>query len=286
MPYRYQGADQDPRGDEDAYARRPRQTTPMQAPAIAPPPPVQPVAQGVPPVSPTFAQMQASGQARPPSPTVAASGGNGVGIGIVPPSAIPGGGVIGPDLTSRLHPGGQLPRPGGVAQLPPPPPPTTTPAQTGPNFNVLEYILNQLASGYTNPYDSAAVKSEYDRLAQGIDDQYATNQRTTNNSFARQGLYGSAGKDFNSGRLADLNIGQRTAKTALASDLAQKYADTAAAFQQAQNQRSMDWLRTLMGFGQQAFENDITTNELNRRADESERDYLLRIMQLANGGGV
>lgn len=260
LPYRY---NQD--GQDDALARRPRQGTPMQSPAVAPKP-VPPIPQGAAPQ--TFAQMQAAGMARPPMPSASASSST------VAPS--------GPSTILTEYAGTLNGAP--TTSVPSDAPPTTNATGASNNFDVMQYILRQLEWGYTNPYDSTAVQREYDTLAQNIDDQYATNQRRTNESFAKQGLYGSSGKDFNSGRLADLNVGQRTAKTALASDLAQKYADTAGRFQESQNARDIGWLNALTGFGQQAFENDVTTNELNRRADESERDYLLRLAQYASGG--
>lgn len=153
-------------------------------------------------------------------------------------------------------------------------------------------LLDQLHS--SSPYDSKAVRDEYDYLAGNIDDQFAQDTRNLDEGMAARGLYGSAGKDFHSGRLSDLNVGKRSAKTALAQDLANKFATTkgqydANAISQGQagaaqgNADQMNWLRSLMGYGNDAFNNDLATAEFQQRQNESEQDYMLRLLQLGYG---
>lgn len=145
-----------------------------------------------------------------------------------------------------------------------------------------------------SPYDSQAVRDEYNYLAGNIDDDYAMQQRAADESFAGRGLYGSAGKDFHSGRLSDLNVGKRSAKTALAQDLANKFATTkgqydATAVDQANNigqteqSNKFGYINDLMGYGNDAFSHDLATAQFQQGVNESEQDYILRLLQLGYG---
>lgn len=153
-------------------------------------------------------------------------------------------------------------------------------------------LLDQLNA--SSPYDSQAVRDEYDWLSGNIDDDYAMQTRSLDEGMASRGLYGSSGKDFHSGRLSDLNVGQRSAKVSLAQDLANKYATTkgqydANAINQAQSGSAQEqadrraWLSQLMGYGQDAFTNDLASAEFNQRQNESEQDFLLRMLQMGYG---
>jgi hypothetical protein len=183
---------------------------------------------------------------------------------------------------------------------------------TGQN-EVLKNLLSQLGGGgfsstlqsdtlkaaddqlnNPSPYNSQAVKDQYDWLAGNIDDDFATKQRQLDEDQARKGLYGSVGKDFHSGRAADLNVGQRTAKTSLARDLANQYATTAGqyganAITQGQNTttqanaNNLAYLSQLMGFGQNAFNNDLQTAQFGQHQSENEQDYLLRLLEAGYG---
>lgn len=153
-------------------------------------------------------------------------------------------------------------------------------------------LLERLNS--SSPYDSQAVRDEYDWLAGGIDDQFAMDERALDEGMARRGLFGSAGKDFHSGRLSDLNVGRRSAKISLAQDLANKYATSKGAYDsEAINQAQAGnaqadatrraWLSQLMGYGNDAFANDLATAEFNQRQNESEQDFLMRMLAMGYG---
>ncbi len=146
----------------------------------------------------------------------------------------------------------------------------------------------------SSPYDSAEVKNEYDWLSGNIDDQYATDVRNTDDQFAQRGLYGSAGKDFHSGRLSDLNVGKRSAKETLGRDLANKYATTKGQYDanaiaqgqagtNAENAGQLDWLHSLMGYGNDAYNHDLETAKFQEGQNESEQDYILRLLQAGYG---
>lgn len=65
-------------------------------------------------------------------------------------------------------------------------------------------------------FDNAAVQQLYDRLGQNIDDQYAQQDTRLREEMASRGLSDSS---IQGGRLADLNVGKREAKTELANQL-------------------------------------------------------------------
>lgn len=196
---------------------------------------------------------------------------------------------------------------------PAPAPPAAGPNAPSPSLDVLSTLMSGVngegagseLAGATNdaalgqlrnpsPYNSDEVKAQYDWLAGDIDDDFSQRERSLDESMARRGLYGSAGKDFHSGRLSDLNVGQRSAKTSLARDLANKYATSFGdynrnAITQGQNvsgqanNQSLDWLKTLFGYGQQGFDNDMQSAEFNARRDD-EYNRLLQMMLQAGYG--
>lgn len=146
----------------------------------------------------------------------------------------------------------------------------------------------------SSPYDSKAVRDEYNWLSGNIDDKYAMDTRALDEGMAARGLYGSAGKDFHSGRLSDLNVGKRSAKTSLAQDLANKYATTkgqydANAINQGESVASQGdaqqraWQQLLQSFGNDAFNHDLAGAEFGQRQNESEQDFLMRMLQLGYG---
>ncbi len=145
-----------------------------------------------------------------------------------------------------------------------------------------------------NPFNSDEVKREYGDLGAGIDADYDTRQRNLSNQFAQRGLFGSVGKDFASGRAADTEVGRRTAKTQLASDLAKAQAVSQGQYQanainqgQAGTQQGqgnqLAWLNALMGYGNDAFNHDLSTANFQENQNENEQDYLLRLLQAGYG---
>jgi hypothetical protein len=152
-------------------------------------------------------------------------------------------------------------------------------------------ILDQLKN--PSSYGTKEVQDAYNWMGGNIDDEYTMAERDLQEEMAKRGLSAST---IGSGRTRDLNVAKRTAKESLAYDLAQKLAETQsgdkrAAIAQgltggstAQNSQ-LDWLKSLMGYGQQGFENDMATAKFN--ADQSNKwdDFLTRMLGLGYGGG-
>lgn len=299
LPYRYDAMQQD---DMDPYSRRaggggPQATQPLNdAPARRPMPAPSPTSQSVAPVVPqTFAQMQAAGVARPPmpSPSSAPMPSRGGASMMADPNA-PTTAVPRDWHTAQTALSDHIRNPGGA--------PTTVKPFDGvlkeggslAGQSPTDLLLQQLLTGAqgqdwqklfeSSPYNSKAVKDQYSWLAGNIDDQFATDERNLDSSMAARGLYGSAGKDFHSGRLSDLNVGRRTAKEGLAQDLAHQYASSAGNWAMGANNAQMGWVNQLMGYGQNAFNNDLSTAEFNH---EQDMDYqrLLEEMNRAGYGG-
>ncbi len=146
----------------------------------------------------------------------------------------------------------------------------------------------------SSPYGSKEVQDQYNWDAGTIDDQFAQDQRQLDESMAARGLYGSSGKDFHSGRLSDLNVGKRTAKESLARDLTHQYATTkgqydANAINQGQqgsaqgDAQQRAWMQQLMGYGNDAFSHDLDTAKFQQGQNESEQDFMLRLLQQGYG---
>lgn len=145
-------------------------------------------------------------------------------------------------------------------------------------------ILDQLKN--PNAYGSDAVKSAYDWMGGSIDDQYDLQRKDLEEEMARRGLTTST---IGAGRLSDLNIGQRSAKASMAQDLGQKMAESQqSATGQAINQgmaggsgaqaNQQSWLQQLMGYGQQGFENDMSTAKFNQTQNNDWQEYLMKML--------
>lgn len=145
-----------------------------------------------------------------------------------------------------------------------------------------------------NPYNSQAVQDEYNWLGGNIDDEYSLKQNALDEEMARRGLGVSTNK---AGRLNDLNIGKRSAKTSLATDLANKLATTTGQYQTnaintgntvgaAAQGGQQSWLAQLMGYGNDAFNHDLATNAVNQNAANSWQDYILQLLGAGYGGAT
>lgn len=204
----------------------------------------------------TFDQMRSAGFARPRRPTPVVGG-------LGPSGVDPIVEHIGPDGTNP-----DVPVPGeGIDDE---------------DANDPNDILRLLLEGINAPgaFDTDALRDQFEYLSGDIDDDFTMANRDLDESMARRGLYGSTGADFHSGRAADLNVGRRTARTALARDLAHQAAQSG-----AQDRRDrLAWLSALMGFGQQAFENDLTTALFDRNTAQDEQSLLEQLLGFGYGG--
>lgn len=173
--------------------------------------PRQSTVPGATPMRQTFAQMQASGMARPAPPSMTPPAGG-------PLPGAPAGGSYGG------YSGG-----GGAI-----------------NSELSRFASESLRT--PSGFDDAAMKSAFDRMAMGIDDDFNQRETGVNEEMARRGFYDST---LAGGRLWDTNVGRRSAKVDLGERLATERAraystDRSAAFAQAlglQRQQSDDSFR-------------------------------------------
>lgn len=123
----------------------------------------------------------------------------------------------------------------GYARPPAPPPPMQPQGQAQQGFpaqsGLQQALMQAVMGGLQNPssYGTEQVQQTYNRLGGQIDDQYAQQRTQADEEMARRGIYDST---IAGGRLHDLNIGQRSARTDLAARLAEEQARMA---QQARN---------------------------------------------------
>ena len=156
--------------------------------------------------------------------------------------------------------------------------PSSPSTQGQSNTNSAADILGLLTKGATDPgrYGTEQVKNSYNWLGGNIDDEYALRERQLKEDMSRRGLSDST---INAGNLKDLNIGRRSAKESLAYDLGDKVASTG-----AQDKAStLDYLRGLMGYGQQGFENDMTTAKFNADQENNWNDFLMKMLGAGYG---
>lgn len=185
-------------------------------------------------------------------------------------------------------------------------------AVQGPTAQTQTAINNLLQN--PSAYNSAAVQQTYDNLGSQIDDEYALQQQQLTNNMASRGLSDSS---IAGGKLSDLNVGERSAKTQLAASLATQQAQdlsgatsnainlgltgsgqqqTASAQNYAQLLQALGFnqnnattntsqqdqiLQQILGYGQQGFNNDTTTQQLNQQQQNEEDQLQLQLLGLA-----
>lgn len=156
--------------------------------------------------------------------------------------------------------------------------PVGSAAQPGQSSDILQMLLG--GANAPGAYGTDQVKSSYDWLGGQIDDQYAQREHDLRDELGRRGLSDSTGELGLGGRLQDLNIGRRSAKESLAYDLGDKQASQGNAAQQ----NRLQWLQSLMGYGQQGFNNDLATGKFNQDQQQNYQDWLLKLLGLGYGG--
>lgn len=121
-------------------------------------------------------------------------------------------------------------------------------------------IMQSLQSLMAKPssYDTEAMRKEYNAGARTIDDEFATNQRLATEEMARRGLSDSS---IRGGRMADLNVGKRSAQVELQDRLQTKLAD-----RQSEDLRSA--LSLAMGYDDSMFSRSIQTDTLGLEKDK------------------
>lgn len=115
----------------------------------------------------------------------------------------------------------------GVPRPAPPTPPMGFPSSgaSAPGNPVGDALQQSVLGGLNNPsaFNSDIVQQTFNRLSGAIDDKYSEDERRTNEQLAGRGLYDSTEA---AGRLHDLNVGRRSAKTNLADSLLTQQAQT------------------------------------------------------------
>lgn len=188
----------------------------------------------------TFAQLQASGIARPAPPPAAPAP-----MAQMAPGAT-GGYTASPgaplnDVTPKpqdsappANPNGPT-SPPGTPDAPPPaappagtPPPATppgappaTPAAASTKYPLQDDIEAQIKKilGMGSPYDDAAFQNDVGREYNKIDDQYALGQKGLSDELGKRGLGTTGDSSIGLGRMSDLNVGRKSAKATVLSDL-------------------------------------------------------------------
>lgn len=179
-----------------------------------------------------------------------------------------------------------------AGQARPAPPPMHVPQQ--PSY--APQLTQAISQALVNPsaYGSDQVMQTYNRLGQNIDDQYAQQKQATDEEMARRGLYDST---LAGGKLHDLNIGQRDAKTALAQQLAtsqaqdysgarsQAIAQALQAQGQDQNyglQQQQFGLNSALGYGNL----DLSRQSLAQQGEQAQHQNVLSLLSLLSALGI
>ena len=273
---------------------------------MAQPRPAQPVQQPQ-----TFTQMQKQGIARPPAPP------SGAPVRMTPQVMPPQPGYVRPSIDPRqaqapgvtVQPTPQNTQRTDAGQAGSNPDlmrmllqrmmnPATV---TGGNGPVGGNIVPQLLDALHNPsaYNSDQAVQTFDRLNSRLSEGFDQQRQLAREEMARRGLGDSS---IYGGRLGDLGIQQARAQSDLAGQIAtqqaQQYAgDRAQAIAQAMgynnaqqgfnqnafqlNQGSAQQaLQNLLGFGQQSFNNQVTTQQLNNDQSSQQLQFLLNLMGL------
>lgn len=263
------------------------------------PRPAAPAPSGQQQIAQTFTQMQRQGIARPPAPQQ-------------PVGMVPGGTMVNTAIPRpQIDPARQQ-QPAGGQVLP-----QQQPAQQQPNIMQMllqrlgqpgtiggngplgGHVVGSLLDSLANPsaYNSDQAKATFDRLNQGLSEGFDVERQKIREEMARRGLGDST---IYGGRLGDVAIQQARAQSDLAGQIAQDQAksyasDRANAIAQAlgynQSQQGQNLanfqanqgayrnaLQDLLGYGQQSFNNQVTTQQLNNDQSAQQVQFLLSLM--------
>jgi hypothetical protein len=266
------------------------------------------------PQSPTIANPISGTYAPPVRPLTPSNRGTDTGGGQLPQATNPGspGNPTGTPTTYVPPTGGTGGTTGGTGGAGGTTGPTTfTPSSNTGTLDLLK-LLTQGAQGQgpgsavqaatqqkaldllnnPSPYGEQDVKDLYKYLEGDIQDQYDAQNRNTAEQMARRGLGTST---IYSDNLLKSNLAKRSAQETLGENLAQNYAQTVGNYQtnavntgntvgNAAQNNAQSWLGQLMGYGQNAFTNDLATNLANQSSQNSWQNYVLGLLGLGYGG--
>lgn len=134
----------------------------------------------------------------------------------------------------------------------------------------LEQMISQML-GSPSAYGSDAVQSSFNRLSGQIDDDFTQQTRSLEENMAQRGLSDSS---IRGGKMQDLNVAKRSARTELADRLVERQAET----QSADTSRA---IAQAMGYGSQSFNQGLGTFNANQGANSQnfQQDLAARAFQ-------
>ena len=153
-------------------------------------------------------------------------------------------------------------------------------------------ILKQLQN--PNPYLNDAVAAQEKAGNEQINQQETAAQKHLDEYLASRGI---AASSFGGGYQGDLAGQFQTARDTLQGNILTNMANaTLQGTGQAINQgttgatseqnNSQNWLAQLMGYGQNAFNNDATTQQLNQNSQNSYSNLLMQLLLAGYSGGT
>lgn len=148
-----------------------------------------------------------------------------------------------------------------------------TGAFSAPGSSFGNQLETALAGQLQNPssFNSDAVQSMFSRLSGQIDDEYTQKDRYLQEDMAKRGL---AESSIRGGRMADLNVEKRSAKTELADRLLERMAQTGSADTRAAIQQAMGYDESQFGRGLQSHQANLGTNQQNFQQDLVTRAFM------------
>lgn len=163
--------------------------------------------------------------------------------------------------------------------------------QTGqftPQGGGLDSQLQSAISGQLqNPsmFNQQAVQDMYNRLSGQIDDEYSVRNQRLEEDMARRGL---ADSSIRGGRLADLNVEKRSAKTELGDRLLERMATTGGADRNAAISQAMGYGGQQFSQGLQGYQANQGANQQNFQQDLAQRAFQgdQQAMQLIQNMGI
>jgi hypothetical protein len=144
-------------------------------------------------------------------------------------------------------------------------------------------LMGQLQN--PSSFNQDAVQQMFNRLSGQIDDEYTQKDRLLGEDMARRGLSESS---IRGGRMADLNVQKRSAKTELGDRLLERMAQTGSADRQAAISQAMGYDANQFGQGLQGYQANLGANQQNFQQDLMARAFQgdQNAMQIVQNMGI
>jgi hypothetical protein len=160
---------------------------------------------------------------------------------------------------------------------------TGTPLQTATNTSITNSLNNPLGGYGLDQVAQIRAANDADTNAQFAAEQKQLDEglaaRGLGASSIGQGYYGDlAGQQARAIASANAGLTANAAQLGQAGTIAAQNAGTNASA--TQNNSQLNWLNSLMGYGQQGFNNDLATNAANQTAQNNYQNYILQLLGL------